>query len=307
MHNFDRVLVGIDLTDIDEQLIKAASFVSTTFKSKEIYFCNVIREFTLPEDLSEEFPRLMEQLVVDRQQELETRVKQFYSFPDGVKVHFVIKQGQPTKKFMKFGVEKNIDLIMVGRKAKPAGGGVLINRLARRAGCSLLIVPKEYDYRLERLFVPIDFSDYSQDAMQQAVAIAQSNKKPVKIIAQNVYNVPQGYHYTGKSFKEFAAIMKANAENDYKKFMKDNDVTGIDLEPIYSLDKNDDVIGMIFQTAKKYQADIIIIGAKGRSATAAIFIGTNAEKLVQINSKIPVLVVRPTGRTEGLLEYFKEL
>jgi nucleotide-binding universal stress UspA family protein len=307
MHNFHKILVGIDLTDIDEQLIKAASFITTTFQSKEIYFYNVIRDFSVPEELIKEFPTVIEQLIVDRKHELETKVRQYFSFPDGVEVNYLVKQGQPTKKIMKFADEKKVDLIMVGRKPKPKNGGILINRLARRAGCSLLIVPKEYNHALERLFVPIDFSDYSLDAMQQAVAIARSNTKPVKIIAQNVYNVPQGYHYTGKSFKEFAAIMKDNAAKNYEKFIKQIDTEGLDIEPIYSLDKNDDVMGTIFTTAKKHLADIIIIGAKGRSATAALFIGTNAEKLVQIDSKIPILVIRPTGRTEGLLEYLKEL
>lgn len=307
MHNFHKILVGLDLTDIDEQLIRAASFITRTFKSTDIYFYNVIREFNVPDELIKEFPTVIEQLIVDRKHELEEKVNQYFSFPEGVNVHFLVKQGQPTKKLMKFAEEKQIDLIMVGRKPKPKGGGVLISRLARRAGCSLLIVPKEYKNALEKLFVPIDFSEYSFDAMAQAVSIARANEKPVKIIAENVYNVPQGYHYTGKSFKEFAVIMKENARKDYEKFIKQVDVEGIDIEPIYTLDKEDDVIATIFQTAKKHAADIIIIGAKGRSATAALFIGTNAEKLVQMESKIPILVVRPTGRTEGLLEYLKEL
>ncbi len=307
MHNFHKILVGLDLTEIDEQLIKAASFITNTFNSKEIYFYNVIRDFSVPEELIKEFPKVMEQLVVDRKNELETKVNQYFTGPADIKVHFLVKQGQPTKKIMKFADEKTIDLIMVGRKPKSNGGGTLISRLARRAGCSLLIVPKEYNNGLERLFVPIDFSDYSLVAMEQAVAIARSNSKPVKIVAENVYSVPQGYHYTGKSFKEFASIMRENATKGYEKFIKQVNTDGIDLEAIYSLDKNDDLIGTIFSNAKKHHADIIIIGAKGRSATAALFIGTNAEKLVHIDSKIPILVIRPTGRTEGLLEFIKEL
>lgn len=307
MYNFDKILVGLDLSDIDAELIKAASFVSTTFRSKEIFFYNVIRDFHLPEEVVKEFPALMEQLIVDRKQEMKARVDQYYSFPEGIKVHYMVKQGLPTKKIMKFADEKKIDLIMVGRKPKPKSGGVMINRFARRASCSLLIVPKDFKYTMERLFVPIDFSDYSVNAMEQAVAIAASNAKKVKIIAQNVFNVPQGYHYTGKSYKEFASIMMENARKDYLKFIKQIDTKNIEIEPIYSLDRHDDVISVIFHTAKKYLADMIIIGAKGRNAATALFIGTNAEKLVQIDSEIPLMVVRPKGRTAGFLEYLKEI
>lgn len=307
MYNFDKILVGIDLSDIDAELIKAASFVSSVFKSREIFFCNVIREFNLPDDVVTEFPSLMEQLMIDRKQEMQDKVQQYFSFPEGVKVNYTVKQGQPTKRIMKFAEEKKIDLIMVGRKPQPKGGGVLINRLARRASCSLLIVPRNFKNAMERLFVPIDFSDYSVNAMEQAVAIASTNPKAVKIIAQNVFNVPQGYHYTGKTYKEFATIMMGNAKRDYEKFIKQIDTQNTEIEPIYSLDRHDDVIRMIFYTAKKYEADMIIIGAKGRSATTALFIGTNAEKLVQIDSEIPLLVVRPKGRTAGFLEYLKEI
>lgn len=307
MYNFDKILVGLDLSDIDAELIKAASFVSDTFRSKEIFFYNVIRDFHLPEEVVREFPTLMEQLIVDRKQEMKDRVEQYFSFPEGIKVHYMVKQGLPTKKIMKFAEEKKIDLIMVGRKPKSKSGGVMINRFARRASCSLLIVPKDFKHTMEKLFVPIDFSDYSVNAMEQAVAIAASNSKAVKIIAQNVFSVPQGYHYTGKTYKEFASIMMENARKDYLKFIKQIDTQNIEIESIYTLDRHDDVIKVIFHTAKKYQADMIIIGAKGRNAATALFIGTNAEKLVQIDSEIPLLVVRPKGRTAGFLEYLKEI
>ena len=92
-----------------------------------------------------------------------------------------------------------------------------------------------------------------------------------KLIIQHVYQVPVGYHYTGKSFKEFALIMKENAKAEFKRFVSKVKTDGLNIEEMYTIDKNDDVISAIYSTAKKIKADLIIIGAKGKTATAAIF------------------------------------
>ena len=115
---------------------------------------------------------------------------------------------------MKLIEDDDIDLVMVGRKKEKKGGGIVIHRLARRAGCSLLIVPQGVKESIRTILVPIDFSDYSSSALDEAISVAVNSSSEVKIIAQNVYQVPSGYHYTGKSYEEFALIMKQNAERD---------------------------------------------------------------------------------------------
>jgi nucleotide-binding universal stress UspA family protein len=52
---------------------------------------------------------------------------------------------------------------------------------------------------------------------------------------------------------------------------------------------------------------MIIIGAKGRTAATALFIGSLAERLIQINNKVPLLVTRPKGKNAGIIEYILEI
>ena len=54
-------------------------------------------------------------------------------------------------------------------------------------------------------------------------------------------------------------------------------------------------------------ADAIVIGAKGRTDTTAIFIGSSAEKLIHIDSTIPIMIVRPKGRRAGIIELLKDI
>ena len=71
--------------------------------------------------------------------------------------NFFVKKGQRTKNLMKLIDDKDIDLIMLGRKNEKLGGGLLIRQMARRAACSLLIVPEKVQNKVERILVPVDF------------------------------------------------------------------------------------------------------------------------------------------------------
>lgn len=308
MYKYNKILVGLDNTDTDNDLIKASSDVCELSGSTVVYFINVIRDFNMPEDLLKEFPQLLDKAIEERKAELEKKVEEHFKC-DNTKtvISVIVKQGQVTKFLLKYASKEKIDLIVLGRKNQKRNGGVLVNRIARRAGCSLLIIPKGSVFKLNQILVPTDFSDYSKKAMEKAITLSKKSKEPSKIIVQNVYNVPTGYHYTGKSFKEFADIMKNHARNDYAKFIGSLRTKGVDIEQIYTLDKDEDIITDIYKTAKKVKASLVIIGAKGRTATAAIFIGSKAERLIQVDSDIPTLVVRPKGKNAGFLEYIKDL
>ncbi|HSJ69116.1 MAG TPA: universal stress protein, partial [Anditalea sp.] len=98
-----------------------------------------------------------------------------------------------------------------------------------------------------------------------------------------------------------------HAEINYKKFIRKIDTKGFDITPIYTKDDDEDPVEDIIQKAIEIEADGIIIGAKGRTAATALFIGSMAERLIQLNDKFPLLVTRPKGKNAGLLDYILEI
>lgn len=306
MYKFNKVLVGLDHSEMDEQLIKAACKVCQLSGSKEVYFVNIVREFNFPDELVREFPDIIDKALQERKDRIESAVNAHFQCTE-VNHHYIIEQGKPTRFLMNFVSKHKIDLMVLGRKNEKSGGGVIVTRLARRASCSLLVIPKNSKLDFEKILVPSDFSSYSKMAVEKAIAFSKKSQHKPQIIIQNVFQVPSGYHYTGKTYDEFSGIMKANAEKDYAVFSSDFNFGDMPYKVIYSLDKEDDVIATIYNKAKSIHADLIIIGAKGRNATTAIFIGSSAEKLINLDKEIPLLVVRPKGKTAGLVEYLKEL
>lgn len=302
----EKILVLMDTSNADRTLLKFLEPIVNNNETKEVHFFNSISVMKIPEEVLRDFPEIKARAVDERKSQLQTLAKEL--LPQNIldMSHFHVKEGAPSKAILRFVEANNIDLILMGRHKDFVGGGIISNRLARRAACSIFIVPEEAKLNTNLLHVPCDFSAHSKIAMQEAIKIARKYDN-MRIICQNVYTVPGGYHYSGKTYEEFAEIMKLNAEKEYKQFMSDIDHKGIELDVVYSLDTNDNPVTDIIDFAKETKPGAIVIGVKGRTATTALFIGSRAEQLVQYNSDIPMMVIRPKGKNAGIIDLIKEI
>jgi nucleotide-binding universal stress UspA family protein len=307
MYQIKKLIVCLDQSALDATLVRFASFISKVNQTKKIYFTNVIRNLNIPKDVLEEFPHLIDNMVEERKAQMKEVVEKNFGNDENVEFSYVVKEGQLSKKILKLAHEKSADMILVGRKVTLPGTGVVSQRLARRASCSLLIIPEKAEPKMEKLLVPSDFSDYSKDAMEEAIMIVEKYGGNTEIVCQNVFTVPSGYHFTGKSYQEFTAIMLMHAEINFKKFIRKIDTKNIKISPVYTQDEDDDPVEDILAKAKEIKADAIIIGAKGRTAATALFIGSMAERLIQLNDEFPLLVTRPKGKNAGILDYILEI
>lgn len=308
MYLIKKLIVCLDQSPLDQTLVQYAEFIAQVNQTKKIYFVNVIKNLTIPKEVIEEFPNLVDNMINERKEAMETVVSENFKNSKGISLNYVVKEGSLSKKILKLAEEKSADMILIGRKVELPGTGVASQRLARRASCSLLIVPEGTVPKLTKLLVPSDFSDYSKDALEEAIMIAEKHgKSKMEIVCQNVFSVPSGYHFTGKSYEEFTQIMQLHAEINYKKFIRKIDTKGIKITPVYTKDDDDDPVEEIVTKALEIEADGIIIGAKGRTAATALFIGSMAERLIQYNDSLPLLVTRPKGKNAGILDYILEI
>lgn len=302
----DKVMVLMDTSEADKNLLKYLEKIAIVNDTKEIHIFNSISEMKIPEQVLKDFPEIKENSIADRKAKLRQTVEEHLPQELIDICQIQVKEGAPSKAILKYVEKNNIDLLMMGRHKNFIGGGVLSTRLARRAACSIFIIPENSELSMDTLHVPCDFSEHSKIAMEEAIRIARRYEN-MKIICQNVYTVPGGYHYSGKSYEEFAEVMRSNAERDYRKFISRIDHNGINLDVVYSLDTNDNPVTDIIDYAHEIKPSAIVIGVKGRTATTALFIGSRAEQLIQYNNDIPMMVVRPKGKNSGLMDLLKEI
>jgi nucleotide-binding universal stress UspA family protein len=290
MYPIERVLVALDLTKMDDSLIRYAHMLTSYFPINTIYFVYVTRSLKLPKGLRQQHPELLAPQDEHMHKNMRERVATYFDMEQKKPTLVIeVREGTPTEKLLRWAKIKMVDLILLGRKATLKGGGVVSKKVANEAPCSVLFVPEKPPQHLDRILVPTDFSANSKMAVNLAQS-ALKNKKG-EIICQHLYQVPTGYHYTGKTFSEFSEIMKHHAKRRHQHFSKD-----LGLEESYSCEFSEVSLNKqahkICSRALELSVDAIFIGSKGRKGIASFLLGSTAEKTLDKNQEIPLFIIK---------------
>lgn len=302
MITFDKILVCVNLSSSGHNIIEKACTIAKTANTKEVAFLYVVKDFNFPEELKKEFPGLLDKALEERKNELSQLIEDSFHC-DEIPTKLVVRQGNLTKEILAASVDEGADLIMIERNED--SDAILNTRIARRAACNLLILPREGELKFDRIHVPVDFSNYTSLSIDTALTL--SKEKESEIFLHNVYSVPSSYRYSGKTFEEFAEILEDHAARDLKKLTKSATVVNQKITAVHTIDRGHNLIDIIYNAAVEENADMIVMGAKGRTAASALFIGSKAERMIQVNKTIPLLVIRKKGANAGILESLQDI
>lgn len=298
MYKLERLLVALDLTEMDDALIQYTSIMAEHFQTQKVYFFHVVNSFELPEEVRESYPDLKAPTDESIQNAIEDKIEKQWKSDYSCEKVVELKEGNPTDQLLKWIDIKNVDMLVMGRKRNLRGSGVLPQKVTKVAHSSILLVPEAVSHQLKTVVVPVDFSKHSKLAMEEAISLTK--KTGAELLMLNTYKVPSGYHTTGKSKEEFAEIMKGHAEKDFEKFLNKNNL-GKDFHCDFIHD-DDSPADTIFNYARSKNADMIIMGSKGRTGLASILLGSVTEKVINYDADIPLMVVKEKEENMGFLK-----
>lgn len=303
MIQFQRLLVALDLTEMDEILIPYVLDLSRQLGIEKIYFMHVVKSLELPEEVRKKYPELLAPVDEACKKQIHSELDKYFPKDTAVSYEIDVVEGNASEIILKWARVKEVDLIVLGKKSDLKGSGVRARKIAKLAHCSVVFVPEVFPPQLKKIVVPIDFSEDSKLALSVAKTMVEKNQG-AEIVCLNVYSVPTGYHYSGKSYEEFAGIMKENAQKDYQKFL--GEIKEFDTQDItgdYVLNEGSkDIDEEIYHFVLKEKADAILIGSRGKTSAAHLLLGSNAEKLLHFNYKIPLFLVKDKHKNIGFLE-----
>ncbi|MEM0962964.1 MAG: universal stress protein, partial [Bacteroidota bacterium] len=95
-----------------------------------------------------------------------------------------------------------------------------------------------------------------------------------------------------------------HAESRFETFMTYTNTRGLRAER--HVVEGEDVPATILRTAAELGSDLLFIGTRGRSDTAAVLLGSVAEKVVRA-ADVPTVAVKRKGATLSLLDALFEL
>lgn len=305
MYPLQRILVCLDLSPIDQTLMEYTAHLTRVLPEAKVYFIHVSKKLEIPEEVKNMFPNITGPADEVIEKGISDEASKFFVNNCDTPFEVVVKDGNETEQIIKWAQVKEIDLIVMGLKKSLKGAGTNPAKITGICHSSVLFVPENASFKMERVLVPTDFSVNSAMAVEQALTLKKATK--VEVLLQNVYKVPVGYHYTGKEYVDFAIIMKHNAEKQMEKFVKTNNIPEDDVTPIFNLDEDDKPADIIFTEAKAQHVDMIILGSKGRTMVAAMLLGSVAVELLRVNKEVPYMIVKDKKANLGLVGAFKNL
>ncbi|MFP4025562.1 MAG: universal stress protein, partial [Thiohalospira sp.] len=161
---------------------------------------------------------------------------------------------------------------------------------------------------VQKILVPIDFSDYSVNACRYAIGLAEKLNAEIKLL--HVYYNPiinsmpltDTYYYQvnmDEIIREIEIRAKENMESFYNDLMekieRDNiEGVKIDYELVSGIASDEIII-----KSEEYNPEVIIIGTRGRGERENDLIGSVTAKIIE-DAKIPVLVIPEDSIYQGI-------
>lgn len=299
MKYFSKAMIGLDLTEMDDILIKKTAVFIKFLGIEKCYFLHVGKNLEIPKEILDQYP----DLVAPTDEALESIIKaklKDLNFPEDVETEVFVEEGShPLDTFLRWAKLKDVDLVILGRKDSLVGNGVLADGIAKKAPCSVLLVQEKRPIKFpKKILIPTDFSTHNHMIYEFGEVI--SDKLEAELVPMHIYEVPHGYSKTGKSFEEFSEIMKENAHSDFRKFVAKHHHPELACEMVLNDGKNPGTL--ILEFAQKIEADMILLGSRGRTTSAAILLGSTAEKLIHANKYLPMLIFKKKGETMGFFD-----
>lgn len=140
---------------------------------------------------------------------------------------------------------------------------------------------------MKRILVPVDFSKYSEYALEVAAAIAK--KETAEIVVVHMMGLKDSLLTRDQSRELFNGLQYMQLTKE--KFMEFLDKDYLEDIVVHDTIRNYKVFSELNEVAKEWKAELIIMGSHGLTGVKDVVVGSNTEKVVR-TSEIPVLVVK---------------
>ncbi|WP_133122100.1 universal stress protein [Brumimicrobium salinarum] len=280
-----KLMVAMDLTEMDAILLKYVSFLSEVWNVEHIYFCHNIKQYKL-EGLKDSF--LDEDISIEKIIEKELHKSIASNYTAEVPHSLVLTSDDYTESILThLSKEYKIDLVLSGNKNELQGTGALNQKLVRMLNTNVLLVPEKTKHQLKRVLVPTDFSADSANSFEVTQTLVESSQGEIE--ALHVYTISSFFFPYINTEK---AIDKTEKQlNEKVKHFKKRYTNTAEVKFNFMDRKEFSIVEAIEKHADENDFDIIVVSARGGNKITSLFIGSVTNDLLIRNRKMPLLVI----------------
>jgi len=298
MNSLKNLLCILSLSDTDRYTIKYTAHLAKLADTENIYINFINEHQDLPDYLKNAYPSSIHhdnQTIVNKLREDISTV--FISDIKANVVYNVFEKGNITDNCLQFILEHGIDLVVYKKNTGLRESISLAKKLARRATCSTLLLTENY-ISFSKMLIPSDFSSQSKEALETAIQFAQFAKiqriSLLHIIEWSSRDIIESHDP-----RKFIELIKSNAALELDAQLDAVEKKEIEIDRL--LDVDDNIEMGIQKVCRDKKIDLVVIAARGTSSGVSIFLGSVAEKLIEVLN-VPILVVRKKGTGTSILK-----
>lgn len=301
MFKFENILFCLDLTDMDEFLIKYANYVAQTFQPKSITFIHVMDIYEIPEELSDSFAypeKPLKELLMD---EIREKVDSTYTHHDTIKPKIVLEEGVTTEKIVQYARNQKTDLAIMGKKIGYAGEGGVVKNIIGLIPSAVLLISETTPHEMDKILVRTNFARPSVVAYNAAEALRKFTNATIEF--HHVYKLPYNYfpEQTTRALEKLKKQLGPYMDKEYKKFVQKYKLPqSIDFD--YSADLKGDEAQSLYNYALRNEVRLIITGTRLKSQLANVIMDSVSAKLAGVEKNIPVMIVKDVKKSVGFLK-----
>ncbi len=148
----------------------------------------------------------------------------------------------------------------------------------------------------QRILVPIDGSPTSNRGLDEAIALATDQKAKICLLhvadELGLTGEPEGVVFMPPSYMDrYVELRRAAGRKLLARAEAKVRKRGIEVETVLLPTLGHSVADLIIKQAKKWRADVIVLGTHGRRGLTRVVMGSDAEVVVR-ETPLPVLLVR---------------
>jgi nucleotide-binding universal stress UspA family protein len=290
-------VVAMSLGGADDATLDYLAFFADVVPMQSGFFLHVQPPFDIFNALFESEAQSVVSnfdLHADLVQQMDQSVQSRFTNIGPAQLQTDVREGDPLEEILRAAADLNADLVVAGKSTTGELHGILAANLVRKAPCNVLVIPDQARARIRRILVPIDFSPYTVRALQTAAALAAQLPETVEIIVSHVYQLPTIMAYRiNKTQDDLQAIIEADRKAALEDFVRNfaPELSGRVRLEVWR-HENTGIAEHLFNFSVANEVDFIIMGAKGHSKVELLFMGSVTERLLQLNERIPVWVIK---------------
>jgi nucleotide-binding universal stress UspA family protein len=293
MKRFQKILVPLQLAESDRAVLGMASRIASWARPAEMLFCHFSPKAQIPANLKQTHPWLFESIDRTAMEEMGKVVGAEAVIPDGTRCSFHVEAGNPVAGSLGMILGHDCDLVVVG--SDPPQMAV---RLARKAPCSVCVMPPDAPTLALKPLVAVDFSEHSRYACEIGFALAKAAASQAPALL-HVCPIHPGYKWSTISREELIA-----SNESYARLEMNNFILGLDHPPenfSCHFHHHDSVPFGILDFVKQHDFDCIVAGCRGKDALSALLLGSDIEQVIT-HSPVPVIAAKIKGTGRSFVE-----